>query len=636
MTKKKTQPDPFAELTWNDLVDWAGDRIVSRGKGYQSKGRVRDPAVTEDGGLVAWVDGTKKYAVKVVMTGSGLPDSVCTCPYEFDCKHGVAALLEYLRRIEAGQSVSGADRDDPRLKLLEDKDQDDEEIDEETVISPDVREEIGRFLQRKTKAQIIDLVQEIAQAHPGVAREIVDRQQLASGDTQTILKRLRREIRDINEGPYWHDPLEDEKFMPDYTGIFKRLEALLHAGHADEVVNLGRELLSAGVRLVEDYHDEGEEAMELAACMPVVVRALEQSSLDHPDRLHWALDAVLDDPYDLYDALAEYLYEDHPESAWSTLADRLLQRLKKMKLSRGKDRFRGCYERNRLSDWAIHALERAGREDEIVPLCKSEAKKTDSYRRLVNVLVSAGEFDEAKSWIHEGIRATENKLPGIADGLRGSLREIYSQQENWPVLAAIQVEEFVRHPSQSTFEGCKDAASKAGAWQTVRQALLQYLEKGDLPWKQKGWPLPDSGLEGPKTQRKQRFPMAGKLIEIALLEEDPERVLYWYDRLPKKEYGWPGVDDNEVAEAVKTHAPDRAVSIWQRKAEQLIAQVKPKAYQQAGGYLRKAAGVMKKQGKQKEWQRYLQNLREKHARKTRLMEVLDTLEGKPVVKKQGR
>ena len=77
------------------------------------------------------------------------------------------------------------------------------------------------------------------------------------------------------------------------------------------------------------------------------------------------------------------------------------------------------------------------------------------------------------------------------------------------------------------------------------------------------------------------------------------------------------------------------MSIWQQKAEQLIAQVKPKAYQQAGRYLRKAAGVMEKQGKQKQWQKYLQNLREIHARKTRLMEVLDSLEGVPIIKKQG-
>ena len=130
--------------------------------------------------------------------------------------------------------------------------------------------------------------------------------------------------------------------------------------------------------------------------------------------------------------------------------------------------------------------------------------------------------------------------------------------------------------------------------------------------------------------------MAAELIEIALFEADPERVLYWYDRLPKRKYDRPGVDNNEVAEAVKTHAPDRAVAIWQQMAEQWIAQVKPKAYQQAGGYLRKAAGVMEKKGNQKQWQKYLQNLREKHARKTRLMEVLDSLEGVTVIKKQGR
>ncbi|MFO7860825.1 MAG: hypothetical protein R6U41_06345 [Desulfosalsimonas sp.] len=76
MAKKKTRPDPFAELTWDDFADWAGDRIVSRGKGYQRMGRVRDPAVTEDGGLVAWVDGTQRYAVKVVMMDDGLPVEV--------------------------------------------------------------------------------------------------------------------------------------------------------------------------------------------------------------------------------------------------------------------------------------------------------------------------------------------------------------------------------------------------------------------------------------------------------------------------------------------------------------------------------------------------------------------------------
>jgi hypothetical protein len=29
----------------------------------------------------------------------------------------------------------------------------------------------------------------------------------------------------------------------------------------------------------------------------------------------------------------------------------------------------------------------------------------------------------------------------------------------------------------------------------VREFLLRYFEKGKLPWKEKGWPLPESGLD---------------------------------------------------------------------------------------------------------------------------------------------
>jgi uncharacterized Zn finger protein len=47
---KKIRPD----LTWADLEAWAGSKIMSRGTSYQKSGHVRDPAVTPDGGLLAW------------------------------------------------------------------------------------------------------------------------------------------------------------------------------------------------------------------------------------------------------------------------------------------------------------------------------------------------------------------------------------------------------------------------------------------------------------------------------------------------------------------------------------------------------------------------------------------------------
>ena len=76
------------------------------------------------------------------------------------------------------------------------------------------------------------------------------------------------------------------------------------------------------------------------------------------------------------------------------------------------------------------------------------------------------------------------------------------------------------------------------------------------------------------------------------------------------------------------------MAIWKNKGERLIAQVKPSAYQEAVKYLRKAGVVMSKQKKQAQWDQYLRSLRDAHARKRRLIEILDGLDGKPIVKKR--
>jgi uncharacterized Zn finger protein len=111
-------------------------------------------------------------------------------------------------------------------------------------------------------------------------------------------------------------------------------------------------------------------------------------------------------------------------------------------------------------------------------------------------------------------------------------------------------------------------------------------------------------------------------------------VLKWYDRRPKGHFGWLGVDEDAIANAVQAHAPDRAVAVWKNKAERLIAQVKPQAYQEAAKYLRKAGEVMARQNKQAQWDQNLSSLRATHARKRCLIEILDGLDGKPIMKKR--
>jgi len=636
MPEKKRQLDRFLGLTWNDIEAWAGGKIVSRGKSYQQQGRVADLAVTDDGSLVAWVDGLVRYATMVVMAADGLPDSSCTCPYVENCKHGVAVVIEYLKRVENNQSVSKAKQDDDRLKLWADDNWDGAPPEAENAGSGDTRQELDDFLQGKTKAQLIDLIHELAGQHPEIARELTDRKQLLSGDPKALVTRLCKEISVLGSEPGWQNHWNSEGYTPDYSGIRINLENLLNAGHADEVLNLGLELVETGIRQVEESHDEGETATEIATCMPVIVAALDRSSLDPADRLTWALDALLEDQFDLCDAIAEYLLREHPQAAWHTLADRLLARLNGFKGAKATDDFSRNYERDRLSDWTIHALEKADREDEIIPLCIAEAKWTGSYDRLVKRLVAAQRYEDAKKWIKEGIREIGPKWPGLATGLRNKMREIRTLEQNWPVAAALQVEEFVRRPSCHAFTECQPASDQTGAWPQVRQALLRFLEKGELPWKQKDWPLPKSGLDRPGADQRQRFPLLSELINIAILEKKPDQVLKWYDQRPQDAYGGFGVSADVIASAVQAHAPERAVAIWKNQAERLIAQVKPSAYQEAGKFLRKAGEVMSKQNQQAQWVQYLRSLREAHARKRRLIEILDSLEGKPIIQKTVR
>lgn len=201
-------------------------------------------------------------------------------------------------------------------------------------------------------------------------------------------------------------------------------------------------------------------------------------------------------------------------------------------------------------------------------------------------------------------------------------------------MPGMQVEQFVRDPSRQSFADCRKTAEKVKAWPKVRECLFDYLENGKFPWRQEGWPLQETGLDAPEAGQRERFPMVDRLIDIAILEMKPDQVLYWYDRLAQNRFGWQTVDDDKIATAVQAHAPDRAVATWKNKAERLIDQVQHSAYQEAAEYLRKAGHVAAGMKKQGEWDAYMRELRRKHARKIRLIETLDGLEGKPILKKR--
>jgi uncharacterized Zn finger protein len=73
------------------------------------------------------------------------------------------------------------------------------------------------------------------------------------------------------------------------------------------------------------------------------------------------------------------------------------------------------------------------------------------------------------------------------------------------------------------------------------------------------------------------------------------------------------------------------LSIWKNLSEKQIALTKPKAYEEAARYLKKAHSLLKKLKREEEWKDYLLKLRQTHARKPKLIEILSRLDGRRIV-----
>jgi uncharacterized Zn finger protein len=605
----------------------------------------------------------------------------CTCPYGGTCKHVVAVVLAYLECLKQQSNVPTISTNDRRLRLLEDaqeaeeenryeedniddeedeeeeenefeEDEDEEEDDEPTVrrarlgsyrTQHATAEGLSAFLEKQSKEDLLTLLKEQMRQHPEVRQAILDRANLLSGEVKKLVRAVRQEINGFTRMSGWEDDWGRGGGSGNYGRIRTHLEALLAAGHADEVLSLGQELLEAGTSQVEMINDEGETGAEISSCMKIVFQALPRTSLSPAEQMMWVIDAELTDSYDLCQGTEVFWQQEKTAVDWNTVAEQLAPRLQKFAGGKDTEGFSQQYRRDQLSDWLIRALEHAGRSDEVIPLCEHEAEKTESYVRLVNYLKQAKRWKEMEHWLHKGIAATQQSSPGIAAQLRTILRERREQEKNWLQVAAFYAEDFFQQPGASTFRELENAAKRAGVAPEVRTAALHYLETGVQPQatpqakKSAGmppWPLPDCEVKDPKERREPPAPMTAALIDIAIAEKRPDDVVRWYDQrkqpqTPTWGYGW-GTDDR-IAEAIADAYPDRAIAIWKATIEAQLKHAEVRAYETAAIYLRKVRSTLKKRGQEQEWKQYLATLRQANLRRPRLVEILDSLEGRPIV-----
>ena len=655
----------FTKLTWEDLDEWAGERITGRGKSYVKN--VQELCVSSDGELVATVRGSEFYSTLVGLSDNDELFSECTCPYSWGpCKHAVAVILAYLDAYKKKQDIPFAEPEDDRLKELAgelededfDFDYDDDFDDEDSVIEikskPTQKDMIvQKHLETLSKKELVEIVMGGKNVVPSLRRKLTDNKAFKQGDISKLISSIKSEIKRVSREPAWTNHWNGEGELPDYSPVKKRLKHLLAKGHADAVVELGDFLMERGIGQIEQSNDEGETGMEIASCMKVIFDALNQSSFSSHQRILWIIDMNLRDNYGILDDIKDPLEATKATTDdWSTVVDEMKKRLDALPKRKPdeKDDYSSKYQRKNIVNWLLVALKKSKRESEMIGVLEKETAEIDCYVSLVDRLIQSGQLDKAKDWAFKGYTATIEKAPGIARDLEEILRDLANEEKDYTLAAAYFAFEFFNDPDVQRYKDLRTAATKAKVWDDVRKCVLTYLETGDRPNRanmatdkkkpkkkskkavaakeNSSWPLPELPLAiHEKDHRWSHFPDTSTLIDIAIDEKRYNDVLRWYRS--SGTHGGFGRDHtgDKVAEAVCDNFPNDSIDIWKKLVAKETVHADQAKYQVAGGYLTKIRKVSEKCNKMAEWNVYFASVREANKRRPRMIDVLKKIEG---------
>jgi uncharacterized Zn finger protein len=607
----------------------------------------------------------------------------------WSCKHAVAAIVELLDAITKGRDVLAADDDDRRLKVLEssrvgeleDETLDDEDVSDEAdyvqlaskravarassfASKPSRRRrkkitdaDIRAHVRARSHDQLVEMVMQLSNGDSDARRALVDEITVTAGRFDEPIRAARAELHALTADPAWHDSWRSEGNVPEFDGLKRRLQTLLDHGNADAVVLLGEELIARGSAQVEQSDDEGETSMAIADCLEVVQSALLRSSRSDEERIVFVIDAMLKDEYALCDGLSSLVEREWGKPTWSKVADVLQRRLSGLPAAIEGDGGSIGYQRERLGRAVVEALDKAGREDEATEVCVDEARCCGRYPGAVRRLIERRDIERAESLALEGLEKTDPKLRGRISDLQDQLCKIAADRNDWSVPAAVAAERFFSRPSVASYRELLEAAQAAQCQPAVQAGAIQFLETGVRPDSSRrsssrlrapsSWPLalppmPKSVTETAARLRPQEGPYYTVLIDLAIHEERPDDVLMWYDRrralgvrasapIVKRRYSR---DDARIAKAIESTHPERAVDFYHRLAHAIAAETNTKTYPEVGRYLESVRFLLHKLDRVADWQKLLADFRQDHARKRRLMEVLDGIEGRPIVRRR--
>ncbi|KAM3111806.1 hypothetical protein ACJ2PR_22150 [Phormidesmis sp. 146-33] len=237
----------------------------------------------------------------------------------------------------------------------------------------------------------------------------------------------------------------------------------------------------------------------------------------------------------------------------------------------------------------LTTLARLGRVEEAVTAAQTQMTTLEEAFALAQTLRQQEAVTQALAIAQTGLTLPGNRLYELAIWTS----DLAEGLDNSAIALTARVTAFKAQPSFADYQKIEDLAGEN--WATLRQDLLQMLEKHT------GW-----GLEEAK-------------VDIFLHEGLIDRAI-----AAIKSFSYYSLI-HRVMEAAISQRPEWVIENARQRAEDIMNRGKADAYHHAIEWLQKAKAAYRQAERQPEWSAYRQQLMQTHARKYKLMAMLQKL-----------
>jgi uncharacterized Zn finger protein len=595
---KRIRISPFELLSLDLLREFAGEPSYARGARYFEEGRVTDIRVERDH-VIAKVRGTHPYKVELRQEGGELNYS-CTCPFFQDetafCKHCVAAglaALDQIERVQRSGVKNGASR---REKRLAERELGSEEVEE--------------FLKGQDKATLVSLLVQHADEDERFKSRLS--MQAGKGKHSVHLPTFRKAIdRAVNWGEY-----VDYKSMYEYVQgveeVINSLRELLKENHAPEVLELCEHFLRTLEVQMEMVDDSDGYMRGILSDVEEIHHAACIKLKPDPEGLArklfaWGLRSDWEVFYNAAQSYADVLGKPGLK-VFRALAEERWRRIRPLKP--GEENREYEKERFRITSIMEQLAAQTGDVEALVAVKAKNLATAYAYLEIAKLYRSAKKDAKALEWAKEGVKVFPE---GTDSRLREFLAAEYHKRKQHQEAMQLIWDEFADHPGFEEYRLLKSHAELAGgssSWKTWREKGLQFLRQ-------------ENSTDGRKAKEKHfgwRSRDRSTLVKIFLWEKDVEQA--WQEAQEG------GCDESlwlDLAAARETDHPEDAVAVYRNFVEPAVRRMDNQSYQEAAGFVRKVRKLLRRLGREEEWQRYVESLRTTHRRKRNFMKLLEQL-----------